>query len=36
MANARGKMPDNANWQRVHLSRSEVLELVFGKLNMIE
>lgn len=35
MANARGKMPENGNWQKTHLSRSEVLELVFGKLLVI-
>lgn len=36
MASARGKMPENGNWKAVHLSRSEVLELVFGKLMLIE
>lgn len=35
MADGRGKMPENGNWKAVHLSRSEVLELVFGKLQLI-
>ena len=35
MANARGKMPENGNWKATHLSRSEVLELVYGKLMVI-
>lgn len=36
MASARSKMPENGNWKAVHLSRSEVLELVYGKLMVIE
>lgn len=35
MADGRGKMPANGNWQQTHLSRSEVLELVYGKLQTI-
>jgi hypothetical protein len=35
VVNARGKMPENGNWKAVHLSRSEVLELVYGKLMVI-
>ena len=35
MVSARGKMPENGNWKAVHLSRSEVLELVYGKLMLI-
>ncbi len=36
MVSARGKVPENGNWKAVHLSRSEVLELVYGKLQVIE
>lgn len=32
----RTTLPANGNWKQVHLSRSEVLELVFGKINLIE
>lgn len=35
MAEGRGNMPADGNWKAVHLSRSEVLELVFGKLQLI-
>ncbi len=35
MASARGKEPENTNWQKTHLSRSEVLELIYGKLQLI-
>lgn len=32
----RPTLPSNTNWKATHLSRSEVLELVFGKITMIE